>query len=181
MLWSQPPPRPRPTRWSLPRDMSSLCGRSFHWSRCSGVRVTTPFSTPVDAAVDSDQLRPPSDPSVEPWWDKTISSLRGELNEATWVTWFAAVQPVELTHDVLTVSVPSTLVRDRIQSNYAGMLKDAVRLVTGIAVEIDIVVRTEPRKEQVLDVTDDAVAKNRLDTAAPIAKASGPKGRTAPT
>jgi chromosomal replication initiator protein len=115
----------------------------------------------VDAAVDS--IHDPSSLASEPWWDKTISSLRGELNEATWVTWFAAVQPVELTGTDLTVSVPSTLVRDRIQSNYAGMLKDAVRVVTGLAVELHIVVRTEPRKEQVLDVTDDAVASGRVE------------------
>jgi len=105
--------------------------------------------------VDSDGSHAPF---AVPWWDQVTVTLRAELNEATWRTWLAPIQPVAFRDGVLTLAVPSTLVRERVQSSYSGIVGDVVRTFGGDDIELEFVVQTEPRGERVVDVTDDAVA-----------------------
>jgi len=130
--------------------------------------VTKPFSTPVDAAVE---MKGGIEPVAASWWPRIAESLRSQLNEGTWRTWLADLEPVALENGVLTLGVPSSLVRERVQASYASMVHAAVRDVTGTDLRLEFVVQTEAR-ESVLDVTDRAVRESHEDE--PVGTSAAP-------
>ncbi|TMK95212.1 MAG: hypothetical protein E6G37_00660 [Actinobacteria bacterium] len=69
-------------------------------------------------------------------WSSVLSRARDELPETTLVMWFSDVRPTDLTDDVLTLAVPSPLVRERLQHNHLGLIEDAVASSYGGPVKI---------------------------------------------
>src|SRR3982750_3412319 len=51
-------------------------------------------------------------------WSAVLTTARSELPDTTIVMWFSDVQPVRLIDEVLTLSVPSALVRERLQHHH---------------------------------------------------------------
>jgi chromosomal replication initiator protein len=70
-------------------------------------------------------------------WSSVLSRARDELPETTLVMWFSDVRPTELTDDVLTLAVPSPLVRERLQHNHLALIEDAVASSYGGRVKIE--------------------------------------------
>ena len=58
-------------------------------------------------------------------WTGVLTRARSELKDTTIVMWFADVAPVALDDEVLTLSVPSPLVRERLQHNHLALIEDA--------------------------------------------------------
>ena len=58
-------------------------------------------------------------------WAGVLTKARAELQDTTIVMWFADVVPVSLDDEVLTLSVPSVLVRERLQHNHLALIEDA--------------------------------------------------------
>ena len=69
-------------------------------------------------------------------WSSVLTRARDELPETTLVMWFSDVRPTELTDDVLTLAVPSPLVRERLQHNHLGLIEEAVASSCGGPVKI---------------------------------------------
>jgi chromosomal replication initiator protein len=55
---------------------------------------------------------------AEELWSACTTALRGQLPDAVWTTCFQPTTVVELTDDVLVVAVPSTLVKERIETRF---------------------------------------------------------------
>ncbi len=76
-------------------------------------------------------------------WEAVSSVLAGQLKPAVWSSTFADVQVGELVDDVLTLTVPSQIARQRIERSYLGMMEAALEdtgypeLSFVIEVEID--------------------------------------------
>ncbi len=73
-------------------------------------------------------------------WTGVLTRARSELKDTTIVMWFADVAPVSLDDEVLTLSVPSPLVRERLQHNHLGLIEDAAATFCGHPVKIEFVV-----------------------------------------
>src|SRR6185436_11305104 len=65
------------------------------------------------------------------------AKARSELPDTTIVMWFSDVQPVRLADEILTLSVPSPLVRERLQHHHLGMIEDAAEQELGHPVKIE--------------------------------------------
>jgi chromosomal replication initiator protein len=78
-------------------------------------------------------------------WQAVSRLLRARLGEATYRTWLAGVQALDLHNGVLRLSVPHQVARQRIETAYAGAIADALRQVTDTAVDIELLVETAPR------------------------------------
>jgi len=80
-------------------------------------------------------------------WDKTAQQLRDLLSDGAWQSTFVSVEPEELHGTTLVVSVSSNLVKERIDSRYAGMvqaaLEDSGLVGVGACTGIDVRVRKE--------------------------------------
>ena len=73
-------------------------------------------------------------------WSDVLTKARQELQDTTIVMWFADVAPVSLVDEVLTLSVPSVLVRERLQHNHLALIEDAAAIACGHPVKIEFVV-----------------------------------------
>ena len=77
-------------------------------------------------------------------WTRCSDLLRGEVTDAIWLTWMAALEPVGLDGQTLVVSAPSSLVRDRLEERHFRVLEKVVAEAVGTTAEIRIVVRPAP-------------------------------------
>jgi len=73
-------------------------------------------------------------------WSEVLAKARTELQDTTIVMWFADVAPVSLDDEVLTLSVPSVLVRERLQHHHLGLIEEAAADACGHPVKIDFLV-----------------------------------------
>jgi chromosomal replication initiator protein len=70
-------------------------------------------------------------------WSNVLTRAREELPETTLVMWFSDVRPAALDANVLTLAVPSPLVRERLQHNHLSLIEDAAAVACGRPVKIE--------------------------------------------
>ena len=95
---------------------------------------------------------------VEELWTTCSDVLRSEVSEAVWRTWFAEVRPEGLEQGSLTLSAPSSLVRDRLVERYVPLIGQAAQQASGESIAVQIVVRPAPES------VDSSVDINALPT-----------------
>jgi chromosomal replication initiator protein len=59
-------------------------------------------------------------------WNDCSGSLRSQVSDAAWKTWFSAIRPVAVVNGELVLSVPSAVVRDRLEGRFHALLQDAL-------------------------------------------------------
>ncbi|HYH51975.1 MAG TPA: DnaA N-terminal domain-containing protein, partial [Acidimicrobiia bacterium] len=123
------------------------------------------LSTPVDAPVEK-HLAPEA---ADDLWQAVSRLLRAELGEATYRTWLAGVQALDLHNGVLRLSVPHQVARQRIETTYAAAIKEALNQVTDAPVDIELLVETAPR-----DTVDEPVQETLTFLAEPRVTAEPP-------
>jgi chromosomal replication initiator protein len=69
-------------------------------------------------------------------WAHVLERARAELPETTVVMWFADVDPVSMQDGVLALSVPSDMVRERLQHNHIDLIRSAAVQAAGADVQI---------------------------------------------
>ena len=75
-------------------------------------------------------------------WTACAAALREQVSEAVWLTTFSVVSPEGLDGTTLRVSVPSSVVKERIENRYHAVVKGALADIDEPQVELDIVVLT---------------------------------------
>jgi len=68
---------------------------------------------------------------VQQLWDRCTGVIQSQVSDATWRTWFAGIGTVGIVNGTLVLAVPNALVRDRLESRFAGLLHDAIRDTSG--------------------------------------------------
>jgi chromosomal replication initiator protein len=81
---------------------------------------------------------------VEELWTTCSDLLRGEVSEAVWRTWFGGVEAVDLSGEELTLSAPSSLVRDRLSERYIPLIEQFAKIAGGRPIQVKIVSRPAP-------------------------------------
>ena len=125
----------------FPEVPTVLLLRDFVDDRTSSL-YSSLLSTPVDAPVEK-QLAPEA---ADDLWQAVSRLLRAQLGDATYRTWLAGVQALDLQNGVLRLSVPHQVARRRIETAYAGPISDALRQVTDTPIDIELLVETAPRE-----------------------------------
>ena len=103
------------------------------------------FSTSVDAVVE---LNPLSGAFVqvdqaEQLWTKCSVALREQVSEAVWLTTFSMVTPLDLQGTALSVAVPSSVVKERIETRYLTLVNGALADIGQSGVLLSIEVQTD--------------------------------------
>ncbi len=89
-------------------------------------------------------------------WEDCAVSLQSQVSEAAWKAWFSEIKPVAVVNGTLVLSVPSTVVRDRLDGRFQALLHDALTDTTGkdypIRFDVEVSETSEPlgREEPVL-------------------------------
>lgn len=76
-------------------------------------------------------------------WGACSEILKAQVSEAVWLTSFSSAQPLGLDHGVLTVAVPSSVVKERIEGRYLALVRDALVEAGADDLALSIEVRTE--------------------------------------
>ena len=73
-------------------------------------------------------------------WNRCGRALREQVTEATWRTWLAGLEPQAFDGDMLVLTAPSTLVRDRVENRFLGLISDALsdQLAHEVKVRVDV-------------------------------------------
>ena len=93
----------------------------------------------------------PPESAAKEAWAHVLDRAGLELPDTTVVMWFADVCAVELEGEALRLSVPSLLVRERLQHNHLSLIEDAAAEAVGRPVKIEIDV-DEALREPMPDV-----------------------------
>jgi chromosomal replication initiator protein len=94
----------------------------------------------VDTVVDREAFQHVGE--AEDLWNACTTTLRAQLPDAVWTTCFQPTLAVELTDDVLVVAVPSTLVKERIETRFLPQLHATL---AGLGQhELDVVLQVRP-------------------------------------
>jgi chromosomal replication initiator protein len=103
------------------------------------------FSTGVDGSVDGmrfrEAFRQVDDGEV--LWKACAEVLREQVSEAVWLTSFNEVEPVAFDGELLTLAVPSSVVRDRIEARYLTVVKGALADAGAPDTDIELRIRTD--------------------------------------
>jgi chromosomal replication initiator protein len=101
------------------------------------------------------------------------------VSEATWRAWFAAIRPVAVTNGILVLSVPSGVVRDRLEGRFRGLVHDALLDSSGKEVPFRFDVQIDdPAAEEV--ATGRELAQLNAEEQVPVHAAQHNGGRTVP-
>jgi len=96
-------------------------------------------------------------------WNACAESLRTQVSEATWKTWFEGIRPVTNDDRGLALAVPSSVVKERLEGRYLGLVEHAVAAAVGMPVEIRIDVRTDAAGTAPPAGEDPGLALDHLD------------------
>ncbi|HEX7094344.1 MAG TPA: chromosomal replication initiator protein DnaA [Acidimicrobiales bacterium] len=110
-------------------------------------------------------------------WAACAENIRAQVSDAVWQTTFAGAQPVMLDVETLVVSVPSLVVKERIEGRYLGLVRDALAEAGVTSGDLRIVVNTESHAR---DSEDDRVIDLRTDAPTP-APSPSPAPSTGPS
>jgi chromosomal replication initiator protein len=83
---------------------------------------------------------------AEVLWKACAELIREQVSEAVWLTSFNGVEPVSLSDGRLLVAVPSSVVKDRIETRYLAVVQGALADAGSPNVELGLQVRPEPHQ-----------------------------------
>ena len=92
-------------------------------------------------------------------WTTCSDVLRDDVREAVWRTWFDGLEAVDLDGGLLTLTAPSSLVRDRLDDRYLSLIEKTASQVSDRELKVQILVRPTPQP------VDPFVAAPQRDTA----------------
>jgi hypothetical protein len=70
---------------------------------------------------------PPSDPAAEEHWSRVLEHAEEEIDASSLRVWFGAVTAVALGSNSLTISLPTPLAKEYIETRFKATLEDALR------------------------------------------------------
>ena len=91
---------------------------------------------------------------TEGLWILCAEALREQVSDATWQAYLSGITPLAVKDEEIVLGVPNTLIRDRVESRFLGLIQDTVTGAVGrdLAVQLEVVTpapttrpRTAPR------------------------------------
>lgn len=109
-------------------------------------------------------------------WNTCADLIRAQVSDAVWNTTFREVAAIDLTTDEIVVSVPSRVVKERIEARYLGIVRDALTEANERPIEMTFEVHIDEQSllgldATVLDITTDEPRIESAITDAPTTDA----------
>ncbi len=77
-------------------------------------------------------------------WARASAQLRSQVSDAIWNMCFAAARPMSISNNRLVLGVPDSVVKERIEDRFLGLLRSVLGDVSGRPVEVVIDVMVMP-------------------------------------
>ncbi|HQL00601.1 MAG TPA: chromosomal replication initiator protein DnaA [Smithellaceae bacterium] len=102
---------------------------------------------------------------MESVWDKTIKIIQEKVSKQNFDTWIKPVKILALEDQCISLSVPNKFFRDWLIENYIPMIKNSLRQVIGMDVDVDFVLSKD--REKVSTSKKEAVMDRKKDVLEP--------------
>jgi chromosomal replication initiation ATPase DnaA len=89
---------------------------------------------------------------TEGLWILCSEALREQVSDAIWQAYLSGITPVSIEDGEIVLGVPNTLIRDRVESRFLGLIQDTVTGTVGrdLVVQLEVVAPVyEPTDERV--------------------------------
>ncbi len=95
---------------------------------------------------------------TEELWILCSEALREQVSDAIWQAYLSGITPLSIEDGEIVLGVPNTLIRDRVESRFLGLIQDTVTGTVGrnLVVKIEVVAPRPQTAEEVL-------ASNRVE------------------
>jgi len=77
-------------------------------------------------------------------WKRCADALREQVSDATWRTWLQGLVPAAFDGDLLVLTAPSTVVRERVENRFLGLICAAASDVATRDVKVRVEVAPMP-------------------------------------
>lgn len=84
-------------------------------------------------------------PHMNEIWDKTLDLIKVELTEVSFNTWLKAIQPVSLSDNIFTFSVPDDFTKGILEARYLTLIRNALKQVSSIYYDINLIIGSEEK------------------------------------
>ncbi len=74
-------------------------------------------------------------------WNECSELIKSQVSEATWNTWLSGIEPKNIDGELLQLSVPSSLVKDRVETRYLGIIEETVAECNQKPLKVQLVIR----------------------------------------
>ncbi|MGL4772121.1 MAG: chromosomal replication initiator protein DnaA [Clostridium sp.] len=95
------------------------------------------------------------DADLKQIWEKTLDIIKSEMSEVSFNTWIKSCNPVSISYDTITISVPNSFTQDILEKRYKDLVANCIKAVCNKLYNIDFVIESEliieeevPKKEQ---------------------------------
>lgn len=109
-------------------------------------------------------------------WGACSASLRESVSDVVWQMWLSKLEPVEISGDNLVLSVSNTIVRNRINDRFLGLIRDTVTDVVGRTLSVGLIVTEDAGPELDTPVATHTPAPSPSATTNGSDRASSPGG-----
>jgi chromosomal replication initiator protein len=78
---------------------------------------------------------------TEELWTSCSEALREQVSDAIWQAYLSGITPLAIKDGEIVLGVPNTLIRDRVESRFLGLIQDTVNDTTGrdLVVQLEVV------------------------------------------
>lgn len=83
-------------------------------------------------------------------WAKALEILQEKISKPSFETWFKSTRAIDFQDDVLTVAVPHDFAKDWLNSRYANLIEETLKIVTNRNVRIHFVSSLDEKDAQQL-------------------------------
>ncbi len=116
---------------------------------------------------------------TEDVWISCSEALREQVSDAIWQAYLSGITPLSIKDHEITLGVPNTLIRDRVESRFLGLIQDTVTGTIGrnLVVQLEVVAPIYEPAEQNLPGADpdyDRPAAGRSVLVPPVPRPSHP-------
>ena len=107
-------------------------------------------------------------------WKRCGDAVRDQVTDATWRTWLAGLVPQAFDGDLLVLSAPSSLVRERVEHRFLGLISAAATEVTAREVKVRVDLAPIPLEHpSPLTLLDDVGGDEAADRVSPATARGG--------
>lgn len=88
------------------------------------------------------------DSNLSALWEKSLNIIKGELTEVSFNTWIKSCVPLEVTDDLLKISVPNSFTKDILDNRYKDLIANSIKSACSKLYNIEFVIESDIPPEE---------------------------------
>lgn len=94
-------------------------------------------------------------------WAKTLETIKSELSEVSFNTWIKSCEPISISSDTITISVPNSFTQDILDKRYKDLVANSIEVVCSKLYKIEFIIASEvSEKEELKEKSTNSASKS---------------------